>query len=449
MRGKGMYTVGNMARAAVNSVVPRGSFERAGAYLGGMAGRGLSNFTGVGDYVFNDIVHTPSMPTRKMSNGWRISNCEFVADFKATGNTDFDAKRYSLNPGDPDSFPWLSRVAQLYQKFKFEQLIFEYRSNTSDYAASGPLGTVIISPVYNVLGDVPETKQQLEAYAHAVSTKPSNSIMCGVECDPREENIKWYYVRKPSDNATQFTDPGYMLFAVSGLPSTTQVTMGEIWVHYTIRFDEPILTIGNTLNGYACVGVNSSTAGLVNGFFAGLRIQNNATLWSNIKDPLISDAVTKFHDLSSGLGAPTVPYFVSVDSTTIGSIADGGGSRLWFSEPATYVINYGVRLFTPYTSVTVNQPLYEAVVVGGAENGAINSPGSFRLYQPGISGTTSDTGAGRSWSGQFTLVTKRKHVAVDFTRLTTQVVTGPSLPVLHTGLGGDNFPPAWVRIQRL
>lgn len=439
-----MYTVGNMARAAINSVVPRGSFERAGAYLGGMAGRGLSNFTGVGDYVFNDIVHTPSMPTRKMSNGWRISNCEFVADFKATGNTDFNAKRYSLNPGDPDSFPWLSRVAQLYQKFKFEQLIFEYRSNTSDYAASGPLGTVIISPVYNVLGDVPNTKQQLEAYAHAVSTKPSNSIMCGVECDPREENIKWYYVRKPSDNATQFTDPGYMLFAVSGLPSTTQVTMGEIWVHYTIKFDEPILTTGNTLTGYASAGVNNSTAGIINGHFAGMRIVNNATLWYNAKDPNISDDVCKFYDFSTATGPPTVPYFVSVDLTPIGSIADGGGSRFWFSEPATYVITYGIRCLTGYTTATVNQPLYEAIVDGGSTNGVVNAFSANRINPSGVSGTTTDA---RFWAGTFTLVTYKRDVSVVFQRLSTQAVTGPSVPVLQTG-GGDNNPPAWVRIQR-
>lgn len=431
IKGKGSYTIAalgaKLAQMARDNI-PKGSFERIGSSLGGAAGRGLASFTGVGDYVFNDIIHTPALPTRNQSNLWRISNCEYITDLKTSGNGSFNLYQFALNPGDPSTFPWLSRIARLYQKFKFEQLIFEFRSNTSDYAASGPLGSVIFAPVYNVLADIPQSKQQLEAYSHAISTKPSNSLMAGVECDPREDNIKWYYVRSPVATPTQFTDPGIMFYATNGLPSTTVVGMGEIWVHYTVKFDEPILTTSQAQQAYTRVKVTSNASGLPAKWLAGVSAVGDTTSGVSAPDDKIPDTVAQFKPLTINAGVPNYPYFASLDNS-----APVNTSRYWFSAAGTYLITYTANLSTKFTAIAAEGPAFKT---------------EFFSAPPGSTITTNGTGQEcvalkssqlDSYSGSVTLVSTGPNCAVDFTLATTYTGT----PVIDSTFG------AWLRITRI
>lgn len=426
-RGKGDYIATGLAAAkAFGQAIPKGTFEDVGGYLGAAAGRGLANFTGVGDYVFNDIVHTPSMPTRHSNNKQRISNCEYITDLTASGGQNFTLSKLALNPGDPGSFPWLSKVAQLYQKYKFEQLIFEFRSNSSDYAASGPLGTVIMSPLYNVLADVPQTKQQLESYAHAVSSKPSNSLMCGVECDPRDDNIKWYYVRNPADSPTQFTDPGVFFTATNGLPAVSG-SLGELWVHYTVKFDEPILTTRQSQQSYCRLRIANNAWGLADTNMAGLKPNGvSGTTGVGVPDSSIPAGTATFQELALNSGQPTTPYFVSLDTAVTAT------TQLWFSSPGTYLVDYVVNFFTGYTAITARQQLYNASIVAG--NGTLSS--GERLAPVGV-------GAGTSFAGTFTLTSTTNNCCVNFFKNPLQVTTGGANVSL------DGTEAAWVRITRI
>lgn len=434
IKGKGSYLATGLAAAhTLGQQIPKGTFESIGSYLGGAAGRGLANFTGVGDYVFNDIVHTPSMPTRNAGNKQRISNCEYIADLTASGGPNFALLKFALNPGDPASFPWLSKVAALYQKYKFEQLIFEFRSNTSDYAASGPLGSVILSPLYNVIADVPQTKQQLEAYAHAVSTKPSNSIMCGVECDPKDDNIKWYYLRNPSDSPTQFTDPGVFFVATSGLPQVVGSTssLGELWVHYTVKFDEPILTTRQSVQSYSRIRMANNAAGLADTYFAGLRCTGAGQITgTDTQDTNIPSSVATFQPIVLSSGKPTVPYFVALDGGNPAGTA--ANTLMWFSSPGVYLIEYKVNFFTGYSAVTTRQQLYNASVSAGSGNIIIGE--SLRPIT---------TGSVVSWAGSFVLNSTSNDTCISFIKNPLQVTTGGGSTIL------DGTDASFLRITRI
>lgn len=426
IKGKGSYSIGALA-ARVAQMIPKGTFEHLGASMGGAAGRGLANITGVGDYVFNDIVHTPALPTRNQSNEWRISNCEYITDLNASGGALFALRQFMLNPGDPGSFPWLSRVARLYQKYRFEQLIFEFRSNTSDYAAAGPLGTVIMAPTYNVLADLPQSKQQLEAYSHAVSTKPSNSIMCGVECDPREANIKWYYVRSPYTAPTQFTDPGVMITATSGLPATSGSALGELWVHYTVRFDEPILTTVQAQQAYARIRVTNNASGLASFWFAGVSAVGTTTSGIDVADPNISSDVAAFRENKITTGKPSFSYFTAIDNSSIANTA-----RWWFSSPGTYLVQYVTNLSTGYTGITTGQGLYTADLASGTTGSSV------ALLEDNRPQTAGD---GTTWGGTFTIIATGPDTAVDF-----------KINPLNTGLAGGGsvvISQSILRITRI
>jgi len=369
------------------------------------------------------------MPTREQSQKWSISNCEYVTDLMS-GGSGFSLSTMSLQPTDSNSFPWLSRVAMLYQKYRFKQLIFEFRSNCSDYAASGPLGNVIFSPVYNVLADLPVSKQQLEAFSHAVSTKPSNSIMCGVECDPKDSNIKWYYVRNPATAATQFTDMGAFYYATNGLAAASGLALGEIWVHYTIEFDEPILSGNFAAQAYSRVNVTSNTAGLADTTFAGLKATGASVTYIDQQDTLISNGLCQFRTIGYTAGLPiATPYFVSVDNAA----ALTNGTRLWFSAVGTYLVQYHVSLSTGYTAVTANYPLYSASVASGS--GLVSARESV---------TPGSVAAAGTFAGSFVVLVTQPNLAVDFIKNASQVTTGGASVVILAAAGNS-----FVRITKL
>nr|WPR18062.1 MAG: hypothetical protein [Crogonang virus 18] len=369
IKGSGAYTIGGLA-AKVHSYLknrlPKGSFEKAGKAIGGRMGRGLSNITGVGDYVFNDIVHTPGLPTRVGNSKHRISNTEYVAELTSEGGTAFNLKTFKLNPFEKGVFPWASKIGTLYTKYRFIQLLFEFRSNTSDYAASGPLGTVIFAPIYNV-GQTFQSKQQMEAATHAVSTKPSNSIMCGVECAPGEDATNWKWVRTVGQEATNLTDHGVFAYATSGLPQPegTKLSLGEIWVHYTMELLDPILTTSNMeLDGVAGGMVTwNSTAGRFATGLAGIS-PGAQTGWS------APAGYASTAQITWAAGRPVTDYFVSIDTTA--------NLNWWFSRPGQYVVS-AFASSTGSPNPNGLGPMYIAQITAGS--GTVDQPDRVTIPQ--------------------------------------------------------------------
>lgn len=355
IKGQGSYTVAGLA-AKVAKMLPKGTFETAGSHIGAALGRGLSNFTGVGDYVFNEIVHTPSMPRKDASRTQRISNCEYITDLTSVGGTAFTTSTFNINPYESNVFPWLAKLGRLYTKFKMVQLIFEFRSNTSDYAANGPLGTVIMAPLYNVDSPTFVSKQQMEAAQHAVSTKPSNSIMCGVECSPADDAIKWHWIRTAGQTATNLTDHSKFVIATSGLPTASTGALGEIWIHYTIDLLDPILTneslaVAGT-NG-CLINWNSTTAGLLANGFAGMV---PGTVQLGNRQEMEGQA---YRDILTNIaGRPTVPYFISVDA------AANNGRDWYFNAPGDYFVTYSI-MTTSTVIPNGNRQVYDPVIKTG------------------------------------------------------------------------------------
>lgn len=247
VRGDGMYKMlAPLAKMAVQAALP-GALQRAGSRLFPMSMNGVK---GPGDYVCNDIVHMGGgHPVKKGREGvpvTRYVHSEFIKDLVVPATpTAFVSQRFSLNSSDATTFPWLSRLASLYTKYKFTKLLFEFRSTTSNYSAAGTLGTVVMAPHYNVDSLPYLTKQTMEAATHAVSSAPSNSIILGFECAKKDDNVKWFnIINDVSVVRGNFTDPGYVEVATSGLPGTAGTVLGEIWVHYECELIEPYISQG-------------------------------------------------------------------------------------------------------------------------------------------------------------------------------------------------------------
>jgi len=192
-----------------------------------------------------------------------------------------------LNPGDNQTFPWLSTIASSYSQYRFHGVVFEFKSLITDFVVGGAPGVVVLSTNYNADDPAFTNKRQMENSEFAVAIKPTEPIMHMIECDPKQTSINELYVRvgnNPTGVDKKTTDMGNFQIATQGNP--TQL-LGELWVTYCVEFFKPELpsvglsftshitrfstgsasvNFGNTLTGDQGSISNTSASGAINYF---------------------------------------------------------------------------------------------------------------------------------------------------------------------------------------
>jgi len=285
VKGRGDYEVSRSASAPqggllskldkVLSRLPKGTFAAGGAAMGARVGgargasigrsmgAGLSAISGYGDYSvksnsLSKVSTSADMVPQFVKNEHSVRVChrEFISDLVAPALPGtFVNKEFAINPGNSALFPWGSRFAKQYSQYKIHGMVLVYKSMTSDYAAAGPLGTVIMATNYNAVDRAFNNKIEMENSEFAVSTKPSLSLIHAIECDPSVSGESTLYIRDPTYETTdtsdrRFYDYGKFQVATTGLPSQVVpgTTLGELWVSYDIEFMKPIIG-GDNVSG--------------------------------------------------------------------------------------------------------------------------------------------------------------------------------------------------------
>lgn len=298
IKGKGDYEVttapnpGILAKLdKVLARLPKGTFASGGAMLGGRIGgtrgaefgrrlgAGLSSISGYGDYaVKSNSLSTVSTSVDmvpqfvKNDHSVRVVHREFIGDLKVPSvPATFTNTEYTINPANATLFPWLARMAKQYSQYRIHGMVFSYKSMSSEYADAGPLGTVIMATNYNATDRAFASKLEMENSEFAVSTKPSQSLIHAIECDPTVTGLNVLYVRDPSYDTSdtsdrRFYDYGRFQVATTGLPGNPGATMGEIWVSYDIEFMKPVIGGDITASqGLALTGQTDGTSAVVSG----------------------------------------------------------------------------------------------------------------------------------------------------------------------------------------
>lgn len=229
-----------------------------GKLLGGAAGQaahaGFKSITGFGDYKVqsNSVLYNRDAVPQFSSNDrcTVISHREFITDI--ISSTQFNNSTYPINPANVNTFPWLSQIAQNYEEFVIQGLVFEYKTTSSAALSSDTnlsMGTVVAATVYNSLDTPFVNKQQMENYEFAQSTVPSQSMLHAVECDPSlTMNQGLFYVNAGVSVNPAFvgaSDPrfynlGIFNLATVGMPGA--YVIGELWVTYKVCFLKPKLS---------------------------------------------------------------------------------------------------------------------------------------------------------------------------------------------------------------
>lgn len=298
-RGGYLSSAWKMARPFVKKHGMNLLRDAAGSFLGS----GL--YTGRGEYNRNQLVD-PSGPAEVAGAGDEtgsvtLTRTELVGEIYGP-STPFQNNQFALNPGLESTFPWLSQIAANYEEYSFHQLIFSFRSTVTDIGSSttGQIGSVIMCTNYNASASAFKDKPEMMAYMGACSSKASENLIHGVECDPAKLTFSEGYVRTgpPTGNMDlKVYDHGLFQLAVANSPSANaNLSVGELWVSYAVELRKPKFGTarGNTIQ--QDIYVSGSTPILATGSGATNRLLSDNVLQAqcNNINTLLTQGVRTF-----------------------------------------------------------------------------------------------------------------------------------------------------------
>lgn len=294
LRGTGDYTDEDRkvlkgvssALAKLDKKIPEISGSKIGRSLGNVFGAGdlgeragtaLSTLFGFGDYEvksnslmksINSSASTVPGFTKDGKRGTRITEREYLGDITSSstlvnGASAFRNQAFAINPANTSTFPWLSKVAPLFEQWEPHGVVFEFVSTSSEFnGTSQALGTVIMATDYDVYDVVAAGKLQMENYDYSNSCKPSVTAMHGIECDPDERPTKVLYVGTNGPDLRANTLGNFQVATVGC--STANATLGELWVSYDITFYKKQLEVPygaeSSLQLYSDIGISTVTS---------------------------------------------------------------------------------------------------------------------------------------------------------------------------------------------
>lgn len=197
-----------------------------------------------------------------------VRHREYLTPIK--GSTAFRVGRFfPLQPGDPNTFPWLSGLASKYQQYKIRGMVFHYVP-TSGYAVSGTnpaLGTVMMQTTYRAGDTSPGSKVEMMNEYWASEASPADTFCHPIECSPKENPFNVHYVRNApvaDQTVLPLYDIGKTFVATQGMQADDQI-VGDLWVTYEIEFSKPQISSNLVLS--ASSGTANVDAPTVAGVF--------------------------------------------------------------------------------------------------------------------------------------------------------------------------------------
>lgn len=269
--------IGGLAGGALGYM--RGGFGGAGtgSESGWNQGARFSRYMGWGDYgpqSQNQIMGAQaqqqiSVNATDNSGDIYISHTEFVGNVVAsTGagvtSTPFQITAYDLNPGLSSTFKWLSQIAQNFELYDWQGLIFQFKPTSGEFGASAvsnSLGKVITATRYGVTQTSGFSNAiEMQNYDYANSTKPSCGLLHGVEtANGSQVTGDMQVVRTgPPTESRILYDLGVFYIATEGIPmaASTTAILGELWVTYRVRLSRAKLyqSVGDDISGWFATG---------------------------------------------------------------------------------------------------------------------------------------------------------------------------------------------------
>jgi hypothetical protein len=189
---------------------------------------------------------------------------EYIAEVIGGGTgANFNNTAYPINPGQVGTFPWLSKIAQQWEKYHFNSLEFYYKPEVTGFATAGTTGKVIFSVEFDASDAPPASKQQMEDTIPHVDSMPSVPLRMPLTARQMHSLYPTLYVRPgglPGASDIKTYDAGNLNIATQGLASNG-ATLGELRVRYNVTLSVPVLESGTTVPANNSMVVFNSSAG--------------------------------------------------------------------------------------------------------------------------------------------------------------------------------------------
>jgi len=184
----------------------------------------------------------------------RIRHREYIDD--AIGGSNFTTMTFALQPGAVSTFPWLSRIATLFDSYILHSVQFEYEPSVPTTTG----GIVMLTFDPDPINAAPTDKGAMLGYSCLVRTSPWSSCKLNLPASRFKTLGTQKYVRSgvvvPSAALPDY-DAGTLFYATSG--TTLGVPNGDLYVSYDVTFKGALLNRGamaNLDNGYVIATAN-------------------------------------------------------------------------------------------------------------------------------------------------------------------------------------------------
>lgn len=168
------------------------------------------------------------------SNEIVIQNKEYIGELTPDTNLFDSLISSNINPGLNTVFPWLSNIAQFYEEYDFQQLVFEMRSMVTPGNTTSQ-GSLIMCCQYNCDNPLFTNKNDMEQYEHTISSKVTSNCALGVECNPKYNTHKSLYIRTgPVANNQDLKTYDLGVLQVASQGAYANLNIGELWVTYKV-----------------------------------------------------------------------------------------------------------------------------------------------------------------------------------------------------------------------
>lgn len=181
-----------------------------------------------------------------------ISHREYINDI--AGSVAFSSNTFAVNPGLPETFPWLASIASRFESYVFDSICFKFETEKSTSTNGSVLGAID----YDASDIAPVNKTQIMSYRHATRSQTWEDFDMSALAEDLHKR-KSYFVRIGSLAANQdvkLYDTGNFFICTQGQADTTLV--GELYVEYIVRLMTPQLGIPGL--GTALYGTFSGTS---------------------------------------------------------------------------------------------------------------------------------------------------------------------------------------------
>ena len=340
----------------------------------------LQTVYGHGDYDTNfETVSTNSLIKGKVdgktsltfSDGTdanRIRYREYIGELLVPENPSaFNVTRYQINPGLASFVPVLSHLADVYTSYRMEGLMFEYVSESSDYVSHTTMGSVTLTGNHNPNQPNYNSKVEANNSNHAISRKPSKSMIFGWEC--KNQNANGYFLRDgPTTQELGLTDIGSFQVCTSLSDDYTPGSkLGELWITYDVVLKD--LKTAQHPPGHAHWRGNA-----VNTVTSITNLGTGSWLYNGIFKSITTSTTTNYNDTVT----ITLPYpgilmqlGINGNCNTAMNMAVGSGysfSIISGGEFENYYVNNSAsQINAPGTAVTAYNVACSTVILATSE----------------------------------------------------------------------------------